>query len=163
MSPKYHWLCYWRPILFSYNITTLPSTSPWPASRSKSNQLWEKEERWYQKDKNIQYTQLYYKSLRISDLKIPRNYTIFIFINVNTQMIINHPHLSVPIYFICTGMITRYKCITRAVDIIKNARLMLLHYVVLHYIQRYTCMHQYINARQYSLPHEFYHIFYMCI
>ena len=65
----------------------------------------------------------------------------FIYTDVNTQMITNHPRISIQIYFICANTITGYQCITRAVKIIRKSRLMLLWSVVLHYIWIYTCTH----------------------
>ena len=107
--------------------------------------------------------QSYYKILRRSDLKSPRNYSIFICTDVNIQMITNHPHISILISSICMNTNTGYQCITRAVNITRKSRLILLCSVVIHCIQRYTRMHQYIKYRKERPPYDFHYIFYMRI
>ena len=67
------------------------------------------------KRKNIQFTQFYYESLRISDLKKEHNFIILICVDMNTQLLKNHPRFSL-IFFKYTDTITGYQCITRTVN-----------------------------------------------
>ena len=80
-----------------------------------------------------------------SDLKIPRNSMIFIFMDVNTQMITNHPHISFLIPYICTDTINLYQCITWNE---KNHQKIPLHVTLL----RHTTLHMKIHL--YALAHK---------
>ena len=146
-SPKYRWLCYRRPIIYSPRITSLSESSSVIISWLNSRQLWSKEENLYQNNRNIYCTQLYYKSPLRRDQKIPRISIIFICTDVNTQMITNHKRISILISFFCTNTNNGYQCITFAVNIMRKSRLILLFPVVLHSIRRYTCTHKYIKGR----------------
>ena len=86
------------------------------------------------------YKIVLYKPAHIRSKRL-RNYIIFFFTCVNNQLITNHPRISVLISFVCSDIITGYQCITRAVNIIRKARLLLLCSIILHYIRRCTCMH----------------------
>ena len=94
----------------------------------------------------------------------------YIYMDMNIQMITNHPRLSILIFLFLLTRIIGYLQIARTLtltgNITRKACLMLIHSVyslILLYIQRYTHTHLYIKYRQEILTYYFHYILYICL
>ena len=122
---KYYLLCYWRPILSSPRITSLSETFLGQFYEPNHINCEKNKKSGIKIQQHPVHAIVLQNPAQIRSKNTAQLY-YFIYTDVNTQMITNHPRISIQIYFICANTITGYQCITRAVKIIRKSRLMLL-------------------------------------